>query len=237
MNLQRPTRSTLVEQVAYQIEKLIEDGTWPVGERIPPEPELVDKLGVSRNTIREAIRALIHAGLLRTRQGDGTYVCSSNSLGPVLQRRLERGKLSETLEVRAALEQEAARLASQRRNAEDIERIKVSLDVRNNAEKSGDIETLITADLHFHKQVIAAAHNSFLSDLYDSISDSVLNSVSFGNEHLYLSQIHSKMNESLFEAIIQQDEAASVEAVRSYIKASQDTLLHLSEGGTEEHHE
>ncbi|MEI0737966.1 GntR family transcriptional regulator [Paenibacillus sp. JTLBN-2024] len=69
MTLQRPTKQTLVEQIAAQLEQLIEDGTWPVGERIPAEPELVKELGVSRNTIREAIHALIHAGMLRTRQG------------------------------------------------------------------------------------------------------------------------------------------------------------------------
>ncbi|MBW7458333.1 GntR family transcriptional regulator, partial [Paenibacillus sepulcri] len=78
--LQQPTRLTLVEQVARQIEAMIESGDWAVGTRIPAEPELMTQLQVSRNTLREAIRALIHAGLLKTRQGDGTYVSSSSAL-------------------------------------------------------------------------------------------------------------------------------------------------------------
>lgn len=79
--LQKTNRQTLVEQVALQMESLIESGEWGVGMRIPAEPELMTELNVSRNTLREAIRALIHAGLLKTKQGDGTYVCSSSALG------------------------------------------------------------------------------------------------------------------------------------------------------------
>ena len=66
---------------------MIESGKWGVGMRIPAEPELMNELNVSRNTLREAIRALIHAGLLKTKQGDGTYVCSSSALGAVLKKR------------------------------------------------------------------------------------------------------------------------------------------------------
>ncbi|GAB6991437.1 FadR/GntR family transcriptional regulator [Paenibacillus pini] len=234
MELQQPNRFTLVEQVTAQIESLIENGVWPVGERIPPEPELVDKLGVSRNTVREAIRALIHGGMLRTRQGDGTYVCSSSSLSPVLLRRLQRSKLSETLEVRAALEQEAARLASLRRTTDDVIALQASLDARRVAEESGDVEAFVAADVHFHKQVIAAAHNSILSDLYNSMTEAVRNSVSMVNEHMCVAIVHSQMSETMIEAIINQDEAAAAEAVRTYIQASQDALLQASQGGNKE---
>lgn len=64
----------------------IENSEWQVGMRIPPEPELMEQLQVSRNTLREAIRALTYAGLLKTRQGDGTYVCSSSVLGSVIKK-------------------------------------------------------------------------------------------------------------------------------------------------------
>lgn len=67
--LEKPKKLTLVEQVADQLQTLIESGQWPVGTRIPPEPELSEALGVSRNTIREAVRAMVHAGLLQTKQG------------------------------------------------------------------------------------------------------------------------------------------------------------------------
>src|SRR5699024_1523815 len=83
---------------------------WAVGERLPSEMELMKEFDVSRNTLREAIRALVHAGLLETKQGSGTIVQSSSALGAALQRRIEKSTVIETLEVRLALEREAAQL-------------------------------------------------------------------------------------------------------------------------------
>ena len=90
-------------------------GEWPVGSRIPTEPQLVEALGVGRNTVREAVRALVHAGVLECRQGSGTYV--------IVDRRAGRGggpparpphRRAEAVEVRRAFEVEAARLAALR---------------------------------------------------------------------------------------------------------------------------
>lgn len=237
MTLQRPTKRTLVEQIVAQLEQLIENGTWPVGERIPAEPELVKELGVSRNTIREAIHALIHAGMLRTRQGDGTYVCSASSLTPVLTRRLERSKLSETLEVRSALEQEGARLAALRRTPEDIARIRAAYEECIRSEAKGDFEGYIRADYDFHREIIAAAHNSILSDLYDSISEAVQQVLTYSSSHLCLLELHSEYNARLIESIVAQSEARSADAVRDYIDASRSILLKDTQGGNEQHHE
>ncbi|MGN7359904.1 FadR/GntR family transcriptional regulator [Paenibacillus sp. SAF-054] len=236
-NLQRLTKRTLVEQIVAQLERLIENGTWQVGERIPAEPELVKELGVSRNTIREAVHALIHAGMLRTRQGDGTYVCSSSSLAPALTRRLERSKLGDTLDVRSALEQEGARLAALRRTPEDMGRIRSAFEDYCRAEREQEVERLIRSDYAFHNAVIAAAHNSILSDLYESIREAVQQVVTYGGAHLALLKYHTEMNERLMQAIAAQDAEGSAEAVRSYIDISRDMLLKQIEGGNEWHHE
>src|SRR5699024_793158 len=119
--LRKTSRVSLVEQVSSQIEKLIESGQWCVGDRLPPEMELMKEFDVSRNTLREAIQALVHAGLLETKQGSGTIVQSSSALGAALQRRIEKSTVIETLEVRLALEREAAQLAAKRRNEKDLE--------------------------------------------------------------------------------------------------------------------
>jgi DNA-binding FadR family transcriptional regulator len=237
MTLQPPKKRTLVEQIVSQLERLIEEGIWPVGERIPAEPELVKELGVSRNTVREAIHALIHAGMLRTRQGDGTYVCSASSLTPVLARRLERSKLSETLEVRAALEQEGARLAALRRTPDDITQIKAAYEDCRKAEEEGNIACYIRSDYIFHKEIIAAAHNSILSDLYDSISEAVEQVLTYGSGSLDLIRKHSVLNGRLVAAIIAQDGAESMGVVRTYIDATHEMLLEDREGGNELHHE
>lgn len=236
-NLQRPMKRTLVEQIVAQLEELIENGTWPVGDRIPAEPELVKELGVSRNTIREAIHALIHAGMLRTRQGDGTYVCSSSSLTPALTRRLERCELSDTLDVRSALEQEGARLAALRHTPEDLERIRSAYQQVRYAWEERDFEHLIRLDYAFHSAIIAAAHNAILSDLYDSISEAVQMAVHDGSTSLELLRIHAELNEQLVEGIVARNAAGAADTVRAYIDASRTMLLQDIEGGNEIHHE
>src|ERR1700760_2897957 len=79
-------RTGLVEQVIEQMRDAIRTGDWAVDQRIPPEPELVTVLGVGRNTVREAVRALSHAGLLEVRQGDGTFVRATSELSGAVRR-------------------------------------------------------------------------------------------------------------------------------------------------------
>ena len=116
MALNVPIRpEPLSTQVARQIENLITSGVWPVGSRIPAEKDLVSQLLVSRNTVREALRSLVHTGMIEARVGDGTYVRSLTELAAPLVRRVKRGSLKDAIEVRAALEKEAAHLAAVRR--------------------------------------------------------------------------------------------------------------------------
>src|ERR1700753_4221676 len=116
MPLTEIPKSTLVGTVITRLEELITSGEWPVGFRVPPEPELVRALGVSRNTVREAVRALVHAGLLDPRPGDGTYVRADTGRDAGLVRAAQRGGAIGALEVRSMLERDAARLAAQRRD-------------------------------------------------------------------------------------------------------------------------
>ena len=69
-----PAKRSLVDIAVEAIGDRLAEGVWPVGSRIPTEPELAELLGISRNTVREAVRVLLFAGLLEVRQGDGTYV-------------------------------------------------------------------------------------------------------------------------------------------------------------------
>ncbi|MFC0334361.1 FadR/GntR family transcriptional regulator [Paenibacillus sepulcri] len=217
--LQQPTRLTLVEQVARQIEAMIESGDWAVGTRIPAEPELMTQLQVSRNTLREAIRALIHAGLLKTRQGDGTYVSSSSALGSLIQRRVLRSDLLQTLEVRHALEREAAYLAATRRNDMDIKTISSHLDACQRAVRNQDQNAYISADILLHQAITAAAHNDVLMDLYSHISGALQQSITYLVE-LRSRNLHEEFHQQLVEAIIAGDADKAVEAVQLYIKQS-----------------
>lgn len=166
----RPTaRPRLSDQVIDQLRALVASGEWPLGRRIPTEPELVAQLGVGRNTVREAVRALVHAGLLDVRQGDGTYVRATSELDAALARRLERSTALETLEVRAPLEREAARLAATRRDPADLRAIADALRERDALRPTADLAGFVAADLRFHRAVVAAAHNRLLAELYEHL--------------------------------------------------------------------
>src|SRR5699024_585263 len=135
----KANRMSLVEQVVSQIEHLIESGHWSVGDRLPPEMHLMKEVDVSRNILREATRALVHAGLLETEQRSGTIVKSTSGLSVALHRQMEKSNLYETLEVSLALEREAAQLAALRRNKEDLQEMQKSIEASKRAANTKDL--------------------------------------------------------------------------------------------------
>ncbi|PAC98614.1 FadR/GntR family transcriptional regulator [Bacillus paralicheniformis] len=221
--LQKTNRQTLVEQVALQIESMIESGKWGVGMRIPAEPELMNELNVSRNTLREAIRALIHAGLLKTKQGDGTYVCSSSALGAVLKKRILRSDTLQTLEVRYALEREGAHLAAQRRTDDEARDLLLQLERCEAAAELGDIDSFVAADIDLHQNIIKASHNEILIEIYSHIAEALQDSITSLTRY-EVDADFLEMHRQLVEAIVGQNAARAVEAVHRYIGESKDVI-------------
>jgi len=185
MALQTARRSALVDQVIGQLRAQIASGEWAVGARIPTEPELVALLGVGRNTVREGVRALAHAGLLEIRQGSGTYVRGASELAGAVHRRVADSHSREALEVRRALELEAVRLAALRRTDDDLAAIRQALARREEAWAVGDVQTWVDADVRLHQFIVEAAHNTLLRDLYFDLGDAIRHAMQadFG-EHL-----------------------------------------------------
>lgn len=225
MMLRKTTKQSLTEQIVDQMEHLIETDEWPVGSKIPPEPELMNQLEVSRNTLREAIKALTHAGLLKTRQGDGTYVCASSALGPVLQKRVHKTDYIQSLEVRHALEREAAYLAAIKRTESDMKHIKLCFERRNEAIQNGKFEDFATWDVAFHRAIVAASKNDLLMDLFEHITDAlkeiVIKITAMTDDTYYCIDTH----EQLLNAIEEQDQVRAVDAVHHYIEESKQHFI------------
>ncbi|MFE7777475.1 FadR/GntR family transcriptional regulator [Streptomyces sp. NPDC057445] len=171
MALTSPRRSALSDQVITELRNQITSGAWPVGSRIPTEPELVEQLGVARNTVREAVRALAHNGLLDIRQGSGTYVAATSELAGVMHRRFADADPRHIAEVRCTLESSAARLAAAHRTERDLKQLEALLARREDAWESGEAEAFVTADATFHLAVVAASHNDVLTGLYADLGD------------------------------------------------------------------
>ncbi|WP_093801493.1 FadR/GntR family transcriptional regulator [Streptomyces sp. Wb2n-11] len=171
MALTSPRRSALADQVITELRNQITSGEWPVGSRIPTEPELVEQLGVARNTVREAVRALAHNGLLDIRQGSGTYVIATSELAGVMHRRFADADPRHIAELRSTLESSAARLAAERRTERDVRQLDAVLARREEAWASGDAELFVRADATLHLAVVAASHNDVLIGLYADLGD------------------------------------------------------------------
>lgn len=171
MPLSHPRRSALSEQVIAELRNQITSGEWPVGSRIPTEPELVEQLGVARNTVREAVRALAHNGLLDIRQGSGTYVAATSELAGVMHRRFAETDPQHIAELRSTLEAGAAKLAAERRTEKDLKQLDALLLRREEAWDSGDAEAFVTADATFHLAVVAASHNDVMTALHADLGE------------------------------------------------------------------
>jgi DNA-binding FadR family transcriptional regulator len=193
--LRAARRTGLIDQVIEQLREQIVAGVWPIGGRIPTEAELAQLTGTSRNTVREAVQSLVHAGLLERRQGSGTYVLAASELAGAVSRRVAGAHQHHVLEVRRALEVGAARLAAQRRTPADVERLRNLLAARNSAAERGELAEVAAMDVALHRAIGQAAHNPVLTDLYehflDAVHENILHSTLTGrgqdpNEHLGL---------------------------------------------------
>ncbi|MDF3201443.1 FadR/GntR family transcriptional regulator [Pseudomonas sp. 1912-s] len=164
-------KRSLVDLALDQLRQRITQGVWAIGERLPTEPELSAELGISRNTVREAMRVLAFSGLIEIRQGDGSYLRSmTDPLGAM--KALSHCTLAQAQETRQILEVEAIGLAASRRTDEDLIALRAALKA-SGEHYHGDLEHYISCDLVFHKRLVDAAHNPALSELYQYFSSIV----------------------------------------------------------------
>jgi DNA-binding FadR family transcriptional regulator len=173
----RETRRTrrnpsVTDDAIDKIQKLIISGSWGPGDRLPKETELAAQLGLSRNSLREAVRALSQLRVLEVRQGDGTYV---TSLEPELllestsfvSHLLVGESAVELFEVRRLLEGAAAALAAARIDFAGKDALRATLERMIDAET---VEQLVEADVDFHAVIARATGNTFLTSLLASLS-------------------------------------------------------------------
>ncbi len=210
-------RSSLIDKAVAELRARVTSGEWDVGARIPTEPELTKLLGVGRNTVREAVQALVHSGLLRRRQGSGTYVEAISEMTATMGRHLEDAHYTHILEVRRSLEVEAARLAAIRRTEQDIDKLRAANKRRQDAFATQDIDQMVQADMELHAEIAQISRNPVLASLYESLTESVRATIRRNVEL----QLHSHVrddHDDLVEAIILGDSFLAVEEMGSYLE-------------------
>lgn len=163
----------VTDNAILSLKDMIVAGELKPGDRLPREADLAERLGLSRNSLREAVKALSLVNVLAVRQGDGTYVSSLRAddllraVSFVLE--LHRGEKSvlEVLEVRRLLEPDAAALAAVRIEDSEVGELRELCD---RSELASSVEELVDLDLEFHRRVAEAAKNSYLARLLDTVA-------------------------------------------------------------------
>jgi len=164
-------RTSVTDEAIGRIREMIVSGALHPGDRLPPEAELATSLGLSRTSLREAVRALSFLNVLDTRQGDGTFV---SNLGPgllldalALAVDLQRGEaLLDILRVRRILEPAATALAATRITPAQVAELRAMIPDG----PARDVEHLVDTDLGFHRAIARAGGNSVLVSLLDGLA-------------------------------------------------------------------
>ena len=165
-------RDKVYEGVAKQIERLILKKLQP-GDKLPSERELAETLGVSRSSIRDAIRSLELMGMVEPRQGAGTIVreISSESLVNPLANAIKRKEdlIGELLDFRKMLEPQLAARAATRASPDEIAEMEDILDRQDRKLRAG--ESAIAEDSEFHYAIALASGNSIVLKVLDTLMD------------------------------------------------------------------
>lgn len=162
----------VTDEAIVKIKDMIITGELAPGDRLPPEKELSERLGLSRNSMREAVKALEVIRVLDVRRGDGTYV---TSLEPRLLLEAmtfvvdlhDDNSILELFAVRRILEPAAAGLAAARITEPDVAALREQIE---SVDETTSVEGLIAHDLEFHSAIADLAGNSYLATLIESLS-------------------------------------------------------------------
>ena len=227
----RRSSRTLAEEAVEALSGPIHDGQLKPGDKLPTESEIMRQLGVSRTVVREAISRLQASGLVETRHGVGTFVAqpSEKPIHIPLTSVSSAIDAVSLLEVRIAIEVEAATLAAQRRSPDQLDAIKQALDHLTALESIQvlDPQQAVDADYAFHQAIASATGNIYFQEYLThlgtrSIPRSRLHMDSHSHQQ-YLQKLN-KEHQLLYSAIQAQDAAAAGEAARSHLRNSQTRL-------------
>lgn len=222
-------RSRIFEHIVEQIRERVADGSLRPGTRLPPERVLAETLGVSRTSVREALRALELQGIIQGKQGGGTYIQDMSTEVLVQRLAAAAGKGEETvteiLELRELIEPGVARLAAERATAEHIAELERWCEQHRARVAAG--QSYAAEDTAFHYAVAVAAGNSTLLRLQNTIADMLreTRAESLLGPDRPLRSLRG--HEQILEAIRLHDGEAAYRATLQHISEVRDTILAL----------
>jgi GntR family transcriptional regulator, transcriptional repressor for pyruvate dehydrogenase complex len=211
--------------VADRLLDEIVSGRYPPGSRLPTEPELCAAMGVSRATVREAMKSLQQRGVTSIEQGRGTFVTSMerwSPLDPVLlaarsatDQGLGAAWAAKLIEARRVVEVGVAALAAERRSPDDLAAMAACMDSMRAAEP--DVAAFAQADLAFHRAVMRAADNEMIQALFDPLSQLIQEGRVQTSRPPERRALALEAHAAILEAIRAKDTAAAAGAMREHL--------------------
>jgi DNA-binding FadR family transcriptional regulator len=223
----------LSDQIAEQLETMIASQGLKPGDRLPAERQLAEQLEVSRPSLREAIQKLISKGLLISRAGGGTFVQQVGATPPCANPMVELFRENpeyrfDVLEIRHALEGNAAWYAALRATDEDKTNIRACFEQMIALHGSEDPMDEARADAAFHLSIVEASHNLVLLHVMRGLFELLQNSISHNLDKLYtLPRVFEPLKEQhreLMEAVVASDPERARKAAQEHLAFVEDSL-------------
>lgn len=222
--------TNLTTEIYESLAERIHSGEWPSRSRLPTEAELIDQLQVSRTVLREAMARLQAVGLVETQHGRGSFVADLAAPRPPLGLPIElKGaqEVLQALELRIAIEVEAAGLAAMRRTPEELREMQATLQEMRIAIDTG--QRTRHADRAFHDVLARAAHSPHIEQVLRTLTSTVTSQPASGTSRLrevlppVLQDLWSE-HEAIVRAIEQQDVTTARAVMRVHLINSQARL-------------
>jgi GntR family transcriptional regulator, transcriptional repressor for pyruvate dehydrogenase complex len=224
-------RETLTSQLVKVLTRRIHEGALKPGDRLPTEQEMIEEFSVSRTVVREAMTSLKAAGLVASQQGVGAFVLQGDATPSF---RIDGTSLNlikdviAVLELRAALESDAAALAAQRRSEKHLDAMRAALDRMAAAIDAS--EDAVAPDLDFHRTIAEATGNHHFTHLFSYLGALMIprarvqTSRYFGADRSeYLRRVNRE-HDDIYEAIKRQDTETARSAMRLHLSNSRERL-------------
>lgn len=228
MPLKQISRTSLSEQVAGQIVDMIMSGQWKPGDKLPPETELSKTLGVSRVTIREALRSVAFVGLVQTRTGQGTFVAGSapKFVEYLLANGLVKSEkdIRNLVDARMAIEPELAAICAEQATDEQLGELdRLVKEMERVVEERG--EEFLKLDLEFHLSIATYSQSEVLAQLLKAIRNLLQEVINKSAQVPGDRQLANEGHLRIIEAIKQRDPRKARSAMREHIRGLRQRYL------------
>ncbi len=228
---QRLHRQSAAAEAAEMIRRMIISGELRAGQRLPPERELCETLGVSRPTVRETLRSLMAVNILESRHGSGTFVTSldTQTLTEPLRfvMALSPATVAELFEARLLIEPELAAMAAQR--ATDAQRKRLAQCAKLASARKP--QALLELDIELHQLIAAAARNGVLVRMLESVSGIARDSRAVTVAVPGVAESTVREIRAMARAVVDADPAAARQAMTDHLRRIADvaTAAHETE--------